>query len=78
MKMTKSNPLFTSALVPKGNGKLLDFDNLETGENFRYAQFNTRAILDCPFRSKGCEAVCYATKGNHQFPHVKESRSRSY
>lgn len=78
MKMTKSNPLFTSALIPHGNGKLTDYDNPETGEKFRYAQFNTRAILDCPFRSAGCEAVCYATKGNHQFPSVKESRSRSF
>ena len=78
MKMTKTNPLFSSALIPHGNGKLLDFDNNETGEKIRYAQFNTRAILDCPFRSKGCEIVCYATKGNHQFPSVKDSRSRSY
>lgn len=78
MKMTKNNPLFTSALIPNGNGKLLDYDNPETGEKFRYAQFNTRAILDCPFRSAGCEAVCYATKGNHQFPSVKDSRSKSF
>lgn len=77
-RLTKSNPLFTKALIPHGNGKLLDFDNEETGEKFRYAQFNTRAILDCPFRSAGCEAVCYATKGNHQFPSVKDSRARSF
>lgn len=77
-KLTKSNPLFTSSLIPHGNGKLLDFDNLETGEKIRYAQFNTRAIEDCPFRSEGCEAVCYATKGNHMFPSVIESRIRSY
>ncbi len=77
-RMTKTNPLFTPALIPHGNGKLLDYDDPETGEKFRYAQFNTRAIEDCPFRSEGCEAVCYATKGNHQFPSVKESRSRSY
>lgn len=77
-RMTKSSPLFTPALIPHGNGKLLDYDDPETGEKFRYAQFNTRAIDDCPFRSEGCEAVCYATKGNHQFPSVKESRSRSY
>lgn len=78
MKHTKKNPLFTSALIPHGNGKLLDFDNLESGEKIRYAQFNTRAITDCPFRSAGCETVCYATKGNHQFPSVRESRSRSF
>ena len=77
-RMTKSNPLFTSALIPHGNGKLLDYDDEETGIRYRYAQFNTRAIEDCPFRSEGCEAVCYATKGNHQFPSVKESRVRSY
>lgn len=78
LKYSKKNPLFTASLIPHGNGKLLDFDNLETGEQFRYAQFNTRAIVDCPFRSKGCEAVCYATKGNHQFPSVKTSRENSY
>lgn len=77
-RMTKSSTLFTSSLIPHGNTKLLDYDNAETGEKFRYAQFNTRAILDCPFRSKGCEAVCYATKGNHKFPSVKDSRTRSY
>lgn len=77
-RMTKTNPLFSPALIPHGNGKLLDYDNPETGERFRYAQFNTRAITDCPFRSVGCESVCYATKGNHQFPSVKESRSRSH
>ena len=78
MKMTKSNPLFTPALIPHGNGKLLDYDNPDTFEKIRYAQFNTRAIADCPFRSAGCEAVCYATKGNHQYPSVKDSRVRSY
>ena len=72
------NELFTKSLINHGNGKLLDYDNPETGESIRYAQFNTRAILDCPFRSSGCEAVCYATKGNHQFPSVKNSRSASY
>lgn len=74
----KIKELFSSSLIPHGNGKLLDYDNDETGEKFRYAQFNTRAILDCPFRSAGCEAVCYATKENHQFPSVKDSRSRSF
>ena len=77
-RMTKSNPMFTASLIPQGNGKLLDYDDEKTGIMFRYAQFNTRAILDCPFRSAGCEAVCYATKGNHQFPSVKDSRFRSY
>lgn len=76
--MKKDKNLFTESLIPHGNGKLLDFDNPETLERIRYAQFNTRAILDCPFRSAGCESVCYATKGNHQFPSVKDSRSRSY
>ena len=76
--MKENYDLFTASLIPHGNGKLLDYDNDETGEKFRYAQFNTRAILDCPFRSSGCEAVCYATKGNHQFPSVKDSRSRSF
>lgn len=78
MKLSKKNELFTESLIPHGNGKLLDYDNPETGEKFRYAQFNTRAIIDCPFRSKGCERVCYATKGNRVFPSVKNSRSRSY
>lgn len=72
------NELFTKSLIPHGNGKLLDYDNPETGESIRYAQFNTRAVLDCPFRSKGCESVCYATKGNHMFPSVKNSRNASY
>lgn len=77
-RMTKSNPLFTPSLIPHGNGKLLDYDDKESCIAYRYAQFNTRAIDDCPFRSAGCEKVCYATKGNHQFPSVRDSRSRSY
>lgn len=77
-RLTKSNPLFSPSLIPHGNGKLLDYDDVENGISFRYSQFNTRAIVDCPFRSAGCEAVCYATKGNHQFPSVKDSRSRSF
>ena len=66
------------SLLQHGNGKLLDFVNPETLESIKYAQFNTRAILDCPFRSKGCEKVCYATKGNHVFTSVKKSRIDSY
>ena len=77
-RLTKNNPLFTPSFLPKGNGKLLDYDDPETGKSFRYAQFNTRAITDCPLRTKGCEAVCYATKGNHQYGSVKTSRERSY
>lgn len=76
-KYSKKNPLFTSGIIPNGNGKLVDYDDPKTGIKYRYAQFNTRAILDCPFRSKGCESVCYATKGNHQYPSVQDSRSRS-
>ena len=66
------------SLLQHGNGKLLDFINPETLESIKYAQFNTRAILDCPFRSKGCEKVCYATKGNHVFTSVKKSRIDSF
>lgn len=78
MRMTKTNPLFTKSFLPHGNGKLLDYDDSETGIKYRYAQFNTRAIKDCPFRSSGCESVCYATKGNHQFSDVKNSREKSF
>ena len=78
MIYTKKSPFFSASLLPHGNGKLLDYDDAETGVSFRYAQFNTRAVLDCPFRSAGCAAVCYATKGNHVFPSVKASRSRSF
>lgn len=78
LKNRRENPLYTPAFTNHGNGKLLDYDNPETGECFRYAQINVRAIEDCPFRSKGCEAVCYACKGNHCFPSVKDSRQKSY
>ena len=78
LKEQRLNPLYTDSLLLHGNGKLLDFDNPETGEKIRYAQFNQRAIADCPFRSKGCEAVCYATKGNHVFPSCVNSREKSH
>ena len=77
LKSMRENALYTSALILHGNGKLLDYTN-DDGVSFRYAQVNTRAIIDCPFRSKGCERVCYATKGNHNFSDVKASRVRSY
>ena len=78
LKSMRNNPLHTSSLILHGNGKLTDYDNPETGEHIRYAQYNTRALKDCPFRSVGCTAICYATKGNHVFPSVIESRERSY
>lgn len=77
IKSRRENPLNTPALIPHGNGKLLDYTD-ENGVSFRYAQVNTRALLDCPFATEGCKAVCYATKGNHQFSDVKESRIKSY
>lgn len=78
LKAQREDPRYTSSLLLHGNGKLLDYDDVESCVSFRYAQFNTRAVKDCPFRSEGCEAVCYATKGNHQFPEVKASRERSH
>lgn len=78
LKSKRNNPLYNRAFIPHGNGKLLDYDNDETGEKIRYAQINTRPIKDCPFRSAGCEAVCYACKGNHNFPSVKQSRETAY
>lgn len=78
LKSMRNNPRYTTSLILHGNGKLLDFDNEETGEKIRYAQYNVRAVKDCPFRSAGCEAVCYATKGNHVFPSCIESRERAY
>lgn len=74
----RGNKLYCRSLILHGNGKLKDYDNPETGERIRYAQFNTRALKDCPFRSSGCECICYATKGNHMFPDVIESRERAY
>ena len=78
IKASRASYLYLTGFVKQGNGKLLDYDDEETGISYRYAQWNTRAIKDCPFRSEGCEQVCYATKGNHQFKNVKESRERSY
>ena len=78
LKEKRNSPFYLRSLILHGNNKLLDFDNPETGEKIRYAQFNQRPIVDCPFRSKGCELVCYATKGNHCFPSVKESREKSH
>ena len=77
LKERRENPLYTDALLLKGNNKLLDYDNAETGERIRYAQCNTSAIVCCPFASEGCKAVCYATKGNHLYPSVNDSRVRS-
>jgi len=77
LKSKRENPLYTKALQLQGNGKLLDYDDPETGEKFRYAQVNVPAVKCCPFATEGCKAVCYATKGNHVFPSVQKSRERS-
>ena len=73
----RKSPLYLNSLILHGNGKLLDYTN-DDGLTFNYAQFNTRALKDCPFKSAGCTAVCYATKGNHVFPSVTESREHSF
>lgn len=78
LKSMRADARYLDGMILHGNGKLLDYDNPETGEKIRYAQWNTRAIKDCPFRSAGCEVVCYATKGNHVFPSVKQSREKSF
>ena len=78
LKSMRADALYLSGMILKGNEKLKDFDNPETGEKIRYAQWNTKAIEDCPFRSAGCELICYATKGNHVFPSVKKSREKSH
>lgn len=77
MKEKRNNSLYNHGFIFHGNGKLLDYTD-ENGHAFRYAQFNTRPVVDCPFATDGCKAVCYATKGNHMFPSVKSSRERSY
>lgn len=77
LKSRRENPRYSHGFIWDGNNKLLDWTD-DDGTAYRYAQFNTRAVQDCPFRSAGCEAVCYATKGNHVFPSVKKSRARSY
>lgn len=76
LKEQRADALYTTGLLLHGNNKLKDYyDGIMW---WRYAQFNTRAVIDCPFRTAGCESVCYATKGKHNCPDVKESRSRSY
>ena len=77
LKEKRENKLYTPALMLHGNNKLLDYTD-ENGISYKYAQVNTRPVIDCPFKSAGCTAVCYATKGNHVFPSVKESRQKSY
>lgn len=77
IKKEMESKLFTGSVIPHGNGKLLDYDNEETSEKIRYAQFNLPAITTCPYASAGCKAVCYATKGHHCFPSVMESREKA-
>lgn len=77
-KEARENKLYCTSFILNGNNKLLDYDDQENGISYRYAQFNTRARIDCPYASKGCLNVCYACTGNHNFPSVKKSRERSY
>ena len=77
LKARRENAKYIKPFVCKGNTKLKDYDNPETGDKIRYAQFSTRALYDCPFESIGCSIVCYATKGLHNFPSVKENRKHA-
>ena len=74
LKDLRNDSKYVNALVLKGNTKLLDYDDNENNDFIRYAQFSTRALKDCPFKSAGCTIACYATKGLHNFPSVKENR----
>lgn len=66
----------TNSLQLYGNKKLLDCKVGRT--TYKYAQFNTRAVTDCPFASSGCKVSCYAISGCHRFPSVKAAREASY
>lgn len=77
LKAMRSDSRYVNAIVLKGNNKLRDYDDTEKGISYRYAQFSTRALLDCPYKSIGCAIVCYATKGQHNAPSVKDNRERA-
>lgn len=77
MKARRNNAMYCKSLQLNGNAKLTNCMD-EYGVWHKYMQFNVLALLDCPFKSKGCAKVCYATKGHHVFPNVKESRQRAH
>lgn len=74
----RNNKLYCDSFQLKGNSKLLDYCDSETGISYKYAQYNTIAGFCCPYASIGCAIACYAKSGLHVLPSVKECREKSY
>ena len=76
IKAMKECILYIVSFILKGNAKLTDYDDDETGVKYRYAQFNLRAKKTCPYRSKDCERFCYA-KRDERHTSVRNNRDAS-
>lgn len=76
LKTLKASVLFLISFLFHGNKKLADYDNPETGESFRYAQFNLPAKKTCPYASRDCKRFCYARR-DERYKSVRLNRARS-
>ena len=76
IKSMKACVLFLISFLFHGNKKLTDYDNPETGEKFRYAQWNLPAKRTCPFASRDCKKFCYARR-DERYKSVRLNRERS-
>ena len=76
LKTLKESVLFLVSFLFHGNKKLADYDNPETGVNYRYAQFNLPAKRTCPYASRDCKKFCYARR-DERYKSVRINRERS-
>lgn len=76
IKSMKESALFIVSFIFKGNAKLTDHDDMETGTRYRYAQFNLPARKTCPYSTKDCYKFCYA-KRDERHTSVRNNRAAS-
>ena len=75
LKAARDDPRYIKSFLTHGNYKLTDFSEPD-GIKARFAQFNLRALVTCPFASEACKKFCYA-KRDERYTNVVYSRNCS-
>lgn len=76
IKSLKESVLFLISFLMKGNAKLADYFDPDTGIFYKYAQWNLPARRTCPFFSADCFRFCYARR-DERYKSVRLNRARS-
>lgn len=76
IKARKAAAAYIKSFIEKGNHKLTDYNDIENGVNYRYAQFNLPAKTTCPYATTDCKKFCYARR-DERYTSVRENRVAS-